>query len=79
MILAELDGELLIMAQLLYEAGLQVSECLRLRVKEIDFGQRLFLVRDGKGQKDVRTTMIYTHVAKRALWGVRSPLDEILR
>jgi integron integrase len=57
MILAELEGESLLMAQLLYGAGLRVSECLRLRVKDIDFGQRLILVRDGKGQKD-RTTLM---------------------
>lgn len=57
MILAELKGESLLMAQLLYGAGLRVSECLRLRVKDIDFGQRHLLVRDGKGQKD-RTTLM---------------------
>ena len=57
MILAELEGESLLMAQLLYGAGLRISECLRLRVKDIDFGQRLFLVPDGKGQKD-RTTLM---------------------
>ena len=57
MILAELEGESLLMAQLLYGAGLRVSECLRLRVKDIDLGQRLLLVRDGKGQKDSTTLM----------------------
>lgn len=29
------------------------------------------------GHKDVKTTMIYTHVANRRLLGVRSPLDEM--
>jgi site-specific recombinase XerD len=48
-ILVELEGESLLMVQLLYGAGLRVSECLRLRVKDIDFGQGLFLVQDGKG------------------------------
>jgi site-specific recombinase XerD len=49
MILAKLEGESLLIAQLLYGAELLVSECLRLPVKDIDFGQRLFLVPDGKG------------------------------
>jgi hypothetical protein len=31
-------------------------ECLRLRVKDLDFAQRQILVRDGKGEKD-RVTM----------------------
>ena len=57
MILAELEGESLLLAQLLYGAGPRVSECLRLRVKDIDFGQRLIHVRGGKGQKD-RTTLM---------------------
>ena len=47
MILAELEGESLLMAQLLYGAGLRISECLRLRAKHIDFGPRLFPVPDG--------------------------------
>jgi site-specific recombinase XerD len=34
-----------------------VNECLRLRVKDIDFGQQLIFVRGGKGFKD-RTTML---------------------
>ena len=46
-----------IMAQLMYGAGLRVMECVRLRVKDIDFGYRQILVRDGKGQKD-RVTML---------------------
>ena len=40
------------MAGLMYGAGLRVTECLRLRVKDIDFGFRQILVRDGKGKKD---------------------------
>jgi integron integrase len=45
------------MASLLYGAGLRLMECVRLRVKDIDFGQNHILVRDGKGQKD-RVTML---------------------
>ena len=32
-------------------------ECLRLRVKDVDFGQNHIVVRDGKGQKD-RVTVL---------------------
>jgi integron integrase len=41
-----------LIAQLLYGSGLRLLECLRLRVKDLDFGQKVILVRDGKGSKD---------------------------
>ncbi len=37
------------MARLLYGTGMRLMECCRLRVKDIDFGQREILIRDGKG------------------------------
>jgi len=46
-----------LMASLLYGAGLRLRECLKLRVKDVDFGYRQILVRDGKGAKD-RVTML---------------------
>ena len=45
------------MAQLLYGSGLRLMECVRLRVKDVDFGRGAIIVRDGKGQKD-RITML---------------------
>ena len=45
------------MAQLLYGAGLRVTECVMLRVKDIDFGSQALSVRSGKGSKD-RTTVL---------------------
>jgi len=42
---------------LMYGSGLRLMECLRLRVKDIDFEQRCLFVRDGKGEKD-RVTML---------------------
>ena len=46
-----------LMARLLYGSGLRVSECVRLRVKDVDFEQRHLAVRDGKGAKD-RITLL---------------------
>ena len=54
---AELSGTALLMAGLLYGAGLRHFECLRLRVKDVDFNYRQILVREGKGQKD-RVTLL---------------------
>ena len=39
-------------AILMYGSGLRVSECLSLRVKDLDFDRREILVRRGKGNKD---------------------------
>jgi integron integrase len=46
-----------LMAKLLYGSGLRLLECVRLRVKDIDFEQYAITVRDGKGEKD-RVTML---------------------
>ncbi len=56
-LLSELSGTALLMAGLLYGAGLRHFECLRLRVKDVDFNYRQILVREGKGQKD-RVTLL---------------------
>ena len=56
-LLAQMDGATALMAQLLYGAGLRLMDCLRLRVKDIDFGYNQIVVRDGKGNKD-RVTVL---------------------
>ena len=56
-ILAQLPGEKWLMASLLYGSGLRLMECLRLRVKDIDFDRNIITVREGKGAKD-RVTML---------------------
>jgi len=51
-VLSHLPGTHQLMARLLYSSGLRLMECLRLRVKDLDFGQRAIIVRDGKGEQD---------------------------
>jgi len=46
-----------LMATLLYGSGLRLMDCLRLRVKDIDFSYQQIVVRDGKGNKD-RVTVL---------------------
>ncbi len=56
-VLAGMQGLHQLMAKLLYGCGLRLMECLRLRVKDIDFEQSQIIVREGKGEKD-RATML---------------------
>ena len=46
-----------IMVKILYGSGLRAIECLRLRVKDLDFDMNEIMVRDGKGKKD-RVTIL---------------------
>jgi len=62
-VLAHLDGIHLLMAQLLYGSGLRLMECVRLRVKDIEFAQQQLTVRDGKGMRD-RVTMLPDSLAQ---------------
>ena len=52
-----LNGEYQLMAKLLYGSGLRVMECLRLRIKDIDFDYKTVTIYDGKGEKD-RVTVL---------------------
>ena len=51
-ILAVMDGEIALLAKLLYGTGMRLTEGLRLRVKDVDFDHRSIVVREGKGGKD---------------------------
>jgi integron integrase len=51
-IFREMDGEFLLIAQLLYGTGMRILEAMRLRVKDIDFTRNTILVREAKGNKD---------------------------
>ena len=56
-ILSRLKEQEWLMASLLYGSGLRLMECLRLRVKDVDFKRGEITVRDGKGAKDRRTML----------------------
>lgn len=56
-LLAQFDGTYWLLFSLIYGAGLRISECARLRVKDIDFHYKQLLVRDSKGDRD-RVTVL---------------------
>ena len=51
-LLDEMEGTYELMAGLMYGSGMRLMECIRLRVKDVDFHYGLLTVRDGKGNKD---------------------------
>jgi len=51
-VINRMNGTPKLMTKILYGSGLRLMECLRLRVKDIDFGNRQIIVREGKGEKD---------------------------
>ncbi len=56
-VLAGMTGTFQLMAKLLYGTGMRLMECVRLRVKDVDFERNQIVVRDGKGFKD-RVTVL---------------------
>lgn len=56
-LLAAVDERAWLMAALLYGTGMRLLECMRLRVKDVDFGCNEILVRNGKGGKDRRVPL----------------------
>jgi len=56
-VIKQLSGIYNLIASLLYGSGLRLLECLRLRVKDIDFSSKQITVKDGKGSKD-RVTIL---------------------
>jgi integrase len=63
LVLSFLEGVYWITMNILYGAGLRVKECVRLRVKDIDFEMNQIIVRDGKDKKD-RVTVLPEIVKK---------------
>src|SRR5262249_12875769 len=54
-VLGQMRGTERLIATLMYGTGMRLMECLRLRVKDIDFGSGEITIREGKGDKDRRT------------------------
>jgi integron integrase len=56
-VINKMQGIPKLMTKILYGSGLRIAECLRLRVKDIDFGNHQIIVRDGKGEDDRSTVL----------------------
>lgn len=75
-LIVAMSGTHALMARLLYGTGMRLMECLRLRVKDVDFDLGEILIRDGKGAKDRVTVLprslvpaLRTHLQRvRGLW-----------
>lgn len=65
-----LEGTVQLMARLLYGTGMRLMECIRLRVKDVDFERNHIVIRDGKGFQD-RVTVLPE--------SLKGPLQEQLR
>ena len=74
LLLGAMKGRQAIMASLLYGAGLRLMECIRLRVKDIDFDNHYVTVIDGKGGKDRRVPLPDQLIPR-----LRQHLEEIRR
>jgi integron integrase len=56
-VLGGLDGVNGLIGRVLYGTGMRLMECLRLRVKDVDFGLNQITIRAGKGDKDRLTVL----------------------
>ena len=56
-VLSRLHGTPRLVATLLYGTGMRLMECLRLRVKDVEFGRNLITVREGKGDRERRVPL----------------------
>jgi integron integrase len=81
-VIQRLSGIYWIMANLLYGSGLRLMECVRLRVKDLDFHYNQIAVRSGKGEKDRITILpqavkepLRKHLAKVRLLHEEDLLD----
>jgi integron integrase len=73
-VLAELSGTPKLIALLLYGGGLRLLECLRLRVKDVNFARLEMYARDTKGKRD-RVTML----PEAAVEPLRAHLERVRR
>ena len=57
LILNHFEGVNKLIVEMMYGSGLRVSECLRIRIQDIDFQHNSVVIRNGKGGKD-RVTLL---------------------
>ncbi len=69
-LISAMSGTHKLMAMILYGSGLRLMECVRLRVKDVDFEMNQIVIRDGKGAKDRITIMPET---------IKTELNELLK
>lgn len=72
LVLNEMSGVNGLMASVLYGCGLRLKECLRLRVKDVDFERGQVIVREGKGDKD-RVVML----PARLVSSLKAQIDKV--
>lgn len=73
-LLGNMSGKHLLMAKLLYGCGLRLMECVRLRVKDVDFGQGRVFLRNTKSGKD-RSVML----PKAVFPALKTQIDAVLK
>jgi integron integrase len=56
-VLSRLHGTPRLVATILYGSGMRLMECLRLRVKDVEFARNLIVVRESKGDRDRRVPL----------------------
>ena len=81
LVIDHMRGTPRLMTKILYGSGLRLMECMRLRVKDIDFENHQIIVRGGKGDDD-RLTILPDSVAieiKHILQDVKALHDKDLR
>ena len=71
-VLQQVNGTHGLMLRLIYGSGMRLMECVRLRVKDVDFGNNYLVVRDGKGSKDRRTVL-----PERLIPALKSQLERV--
>ncbi len=63
--------------ELIYSSGLRVSECVSLKINDLDLGNKLIRVKSGKGNKDRVTILSSTVVAELKRYILTLEKDEI--